>query len=557
MGKTEKEKVDFSNWTEAQQLSVMGAMDSLVWLHTNKIMLGGGQYSIKGHEYQMGLLEETANKQVCIKGAQMGITEVWVLKTLHGMIHGIYPSGSLYLFPTQNDVGDFSKSRFDPLIDANPSIGAYVISTDSQHIKKVGNGFLYLRGARATKAIGGEKKSSASLKSIPVDRIVFDERDEMADEMVTLAEERVSHSHIKDLMYLGTPTIPDFGVDQIYQDSDQRVWMLECKACGEETCLELEFPDCIHQDQSTGRFYRACKKCGREIFSRHGTWRALFPDRAKDMVGWWISQLNSVYIDPGIILNLYNNPPHGDLSEIMNSKLGRAYVAAENRLSANLVWGCCGPTPMKFSHDGPCFMGVDVGKKLNVIIGVRKTRQLLKLIKICEVDDFNDLHELAMKYNVSSCVIDYKPEIHKVREFQASEPYSVYACDYVERKTGSAAWDERDGMIKVNRTEICDATHELVINPGRLELPSKSKVMEDFVFQMCNIAKSLVDDPYGGKEYRYRSLGSSTKKPDHYRHAMNYALLASERSGIQSENEMVSRYFNRRRVRTATSWMGV
>ena len=252
-----------------------------------------------------------------------------------------------------------------------------------------------------------------------------------------------------------------------------------------------------------------------------------------------------------------NNPPHGDLSEVMNSKLGRAYVAAENRLTPNLVWGCCGPEPMRFEHDGPCYMGVDVGRKLNVIIGYRKTLQLMKILKVIEVDTFNDLHDLAMKFNVSSCVIDYKPEIHKVREFQTAEPYSVYACDYVERKTGSAAWDERDGMIKVNRTEICDATHELVINPGRLELPSKCAEMEKFVFQMCNIAKSLVDDPYGGKEYRYRSLGSSTKKPDHYRHALNFALLASERCGIKSEHEMVSRYFNRQHRNSATGWMAV
>jgi len=293
------------------------------------------------------------------------------------------------------------------------------------------------------------------------------------------------------------------------------------------------------------------------IHPRHGTWRALYPDRTKDLVGWWISQLNSMYIEPGHILDLYNNPPHGDLSEIMNSKLGRAYIAAENRLTPNLVWGCCGQSPMKLRHEGPCFMGIDVGKKLHVIIGVRKTQQLMKIVRICTVDSFNELHELAYKYNVTSCVIDYKPEVHKVREFQAAENFSIYACDYVERKTGSANWDERDGMIKVNRTEVCDATHELVINPGKLELPSRNNAMEDFVFQMCNIAKSLVDDAYGGKEYRYRPLGSTRKKPDHYRHAMNYALLASERCGIQSDNEIVSRYFKRRQGRSNTSWMGV
>ena len=546
--------IEIDDLDDKEKMQVVGAINPLFWVMSNKVKLGGAPFILKKHEYQQGIFECQDRVQVCIKGAQMGITEVWVLKTLHGLIHGRYPKGALYLFPTQNDVGDFSKARFDPLIDGNPCIGSYVQSTDSQFIKRVHEGFLYLRGARATKSIGGEKKSSAQLKSIPVDRIVFDERDEMNDDMVTLAEERVSHSDVQELMFLGTPTIPDIGVDAMYKLSTQNMWMIKCKGCGTETCLETEFPNCIHIDTKDGRRYRACMKCGREIFPSDGRWDAAFPDR--DIAGWWISQLNSMFIDPGKIIDLYENPPNGDLSEIMNSKLGRAYIAQENRLTQNLVWGTCSPDYMATRHDGPCFAGVDVGKKLHVVIGTRKTRELMKVLHVARIDSFNDLHELAHRFNVTSMVIDYKPEIHKVRDFQASERYAVYACDYVERKTGQATWDEKDGMVKVNRTEICDATHELVITPGRLEIPCRNKELEQFAFEMCNMAKKLEDDAYGGKVYRYRQLGNDISGPDHYRHAMNYALLAAERCGIESDSELVARYFKRRaRGRGATSWM--
>lgn len=544
---------DFQKLNEAEQIQLMGAIDPMVWIMANKIMLGGAPYEVKNHEYQMGLFECDDRVQVCIKGAQMGITEVWVLKTLHGMIHGRYPKGALYLFPTQNDVGDFSKSRFDPLIDNNPCIGAYVNSTDSQFIKRINEGFLFLRGARATKSIGGEKKSSASLKSIPVDRIVFDERDEMSDDMVTLAEERVSHSKVQELMFLGTPTIPDIGVDAMYKISTQNMWYIVCQSCGTETCLEVEFPNCIRVDIKTGKRYRACKKCGRELDPAKGHWVSAFPDR--DITGWWISQLNSKFIDPGKIVDLYENPPNGDMSEVMNSKLGRAYIAQENRLTQNLIWGRSSADYMATRSDGPCFCGVDVGKELNVVIGVRKTRELIKILKVARLDSFNDLHEINQRFNVACCVIDYKPEIHKVRDFQKQEPYQVYACDYVERRSGKPAWDEQDGMIKVNRTEICDATHDLVVSPGKLELPSRNKEMEIFAFQMCNIAKKLEDDPFGGKIYRYRQLGNDISGPDHYRHALNYALLASERVGTESDNQLVDKYFRQRMRRTGTSWM--
>jgi len=527
------------------------AMDPVAWLEFNKILLGGGPFQLKNHEYQIKILRENARRQCCIKGAQMGITEVWVLKTLHGMLYNKYKSGALYLFPTRDDVGDFSKSRFDPLIADNPVIGAKVHSTDSKNIKRIGRGFLYLRGARATKSISDTRKSSSQLKSIPVDRIVFDERDEMSDEMVTLAEERVSHSEVQEMMYLGTPTIPDYGIDAQFQGSDQRVWMIKCDHCGTETCLELEFPNCIEMNPKTERWYRACKHCHREIFPANGDWVPLYPDRSKDMVGWWISQLNSMYIDPGYILDLYNNPPNDDLSEVMNSKLGRAYTPAENRLDPSSVWACCTQDAMTYRHDGPTCMGVDVGKILNVVIAERPNRKSLKVVKVCEVTSFNDLHDLASRYNVRCTVIDYKPEIRKVREFQAAESHQVFACDYVERKTGQASWDERDGFVKVNRTEICDASHELVINPGRLSLPRRSHDMEKFVKQMCSIIKVLLEDKtVGNKEFRYQKTGD-----DHYRHAMNYCLLASERIGISSDKNLISTYFKRRR--SSHSWMGV
>jgi len=140
------------NLSEAQLAQLAHSVDCFSWVHDNKLELTGGPYSIEGHEYQLDWLQHDGREQCFIKGAQIGATECLVLRTLHGMIHGLYPQGALYLFPTTRDVGDFSKSRFDPLIDNNPFIGAYVHGaghkgTDAQNIKRIGRGFLYLRGA--------------------------------------------------------------------------------------------------------------------------------------------------------------------------------------------------------------------------------------------------------------------------------------------------------------------------------------------------------------------------------------------------------------------------
>jgi hypothetical protein len=99
-------------------------------------------------------------------------------------------------------------------------------------------------------------------------------------------------------------------------------------------------------------------------------------------------------------------------------------------------------------------------------------------------------------------------------------------------------WDEEKRVVKVNRTDICDATHDLVSSSGFLVLPRRSEELDLFAKQVCNAAKVLQEDQEtGSREYRYRKLGE-----DHYRHALNYFYLASKRIAVcESDKEAAIR----------------
>lgn len=535
--------------SQQELLAYLHAKSPFHWITDNNLQLGAGPWTLKNHEYQLGWLNCDAPQQCFIKGAQIGASEINVLKTLHGHIFGRFRQGSLYLFPTRDDVGDFAQTRFDPLISQNPFIGAFVQGTDRKNVKKVGRGHLYLRGARSTRTIGGTKKSSTQLKSISADRVVFDEFDEMEESMIELARYRISHSDVGELIYLGTPTIPGFGMDALYQKSDQRVWMVECKHCGKEASLDLEFPRSIRR-RLDGTAYRACVYCNGEVHPAHGRWDAQYPAMSKDLVGWWISQLNSIYVDPTDILNRYEDPPYGDLSEVMNSSLGRAYIPAENRLNPQDVYACCGQDPMLTKHEGPTCMGVDVGTYLHVVIAQRTTRKTLKIIHMGRVESFNDLHDLARDFNVKSAVLDLYPEKRKVVEFQKSENFSVFGCRYQDNRSAGIGWDERERVVVADRTEICDMSHEQIRDPGGLILPRRCQEVDQFVKEVCNMVKVLEEDAdTGSRIYRYKG-----RKPDHYRHALNYAILAAERIGTVSDSKIIKRFFANRKRRT---WMSV
>ena len=494
-----------------------------LWAYSNALKLQVGEFELARHEYLVDPMGSHSRRRLMMKGAQMGFTQVEVLISLHGMIHGFYPTGVLYLFPTDDDVSEFSKSRFNPLIASNPyHIGRFVRDTNAVNIKQIQDAYLYLHGARSTQRVGGLKKESPKLRSRAVDKLVFDELDLMDEEMIPLALERVSHSDVKEEVYLSTPTIPDFGIDRKYQESDQRIWIIKCPACGRDCCLELDFPDCVQFKNAIA--YRACKKCGHELHPRDGKWVPQAPS-IKDFEGYWISQLNSMYIDPGEILRLYENPPNGNLQEVYNSKLAQAYIGAENRLSLNDVYSCCGTHILETKDNGPCAMGVDVGRTLHVVIGKKPvdSNGRKKIVWMGEVKEFEDLVELGKRFEVKVGAIDYEPETRKAREFQKQAGFPVYLCDEMDKVRDSEAYNEHIQLKKVARTEICDMTNH-AIRRGMYILPRRCPQVEEYARQLSNMAKVLEEDEKKGtKTYRYRKLGA-----DHFFHATNFFEIACQ-----------------------------
>jgi hypothetical protein len=103
--------------------------------------------------------------------------------------------------------------------------------------------------------------------------------------------------------------------------------------------------------------------------------------------------------------------------------------------------------------------------------------------------------------------------------------------------------------VKVNRTEVCDATHKLVTDVGKLILPRSSSELEEYINQMCNIAKiKETNEKTQVSKFRYVKLN-----PDHYRHATNYMWLAAAKVGITREKGSVEPIS--RRSKKKLDWM--
>jgi len=510
--------------------------DAAIWAVDNKIKLAGEVFSFHHHEYQYDPLADQYKRTCDMKATQGGFTEIFVLRSLHGMIYGKYKKGVLYLFPTNDDVHDFSQSRFMPLISSNKNaIGKYVKSTNNASLKKIHDGHLYLRGARLSQTIKDDHRESSKLRGIPVDCVVFDEYDLMDEDVRLKAFGRMGHSLVQEEHFLSNPTVPDYGIGKMfYDESDQRHWFRRC-TCGEWTSAELSFPECI-KIRKDGTGYIGCNKCDSELKiypgEGRGEWVPACPDKTSHMVGRRWSKLTSIFHDPADILERYVNPPDGNLGDVCRLDLGIPYIAAEDRLRQSEVLSCCGYEMSPYNHVGPCAMGVDVGKKKHIIIGARTGKDKYEIYKRIVLSDWNDIHDIARKFNVKSAVVDIRPYEDSARSFQSSEPYKVWLCEYKETTPQGTNYNSHTGIVAVNRTEICDATHRLVTDEGRLTLPRLDDNMKEFAKQMCASYKVLEENKKTKVSiYRYKNAGA-----DHDRHALNYFLLAASGGKVATVN---------------------
>jgi len=117
--------------------------------------------------------EGGAPRQCSRKGSPDWNTETQSSNHVWAPFSHATPKAFLYLFPTINEVQDFSKGDRPLLADMRNA--EQVALRDSVSVKRVRKAMLYLRGARATGKIEGVKGTSSRLKSVPVDRVVFDD----------------------------------------------------------------------------------------------------------------------------------------------------------------------------------------------------------------------------------------------------------------------------------------------------------------------------------------------------------------------------------------------
>lgn len=492
-----------------------------------------GPFNFDHHPWTREMHDSEADFNVGQKAAQLGFTVVGMNRTFYKI--DIERVNCLYLLPTKTpDATDFSATRFDSLLEISPHLEKLFSDVKNVATKRAGSATLYIRGAN----------SRSGLKSIPCSFLVFDEYDEMNQANVPLALERMSGQLDKQAWAISTPTVPDFGINELFKNSSQEHFFFKCPSCSKQ--IQLEWPDSFEicgdhvNDPDIKKSRIRCNLCDatlkhedKEFFLKDGIW---VPQNeiVTDPRGFYINQLYSATIWPHELARAYFLSLSDAVSEqeFFNSKMGLPHVVEGAQVTTSLITSS---TKNHRKSDEPNFdnrlitMGVDVGRWLHFEIDqwiVKNYGNDINIMSDCKVlyegkvQEFEELDKLMRQWMVLQCVIDANPERRKAFDFAKRFEGYVKLCFYGKNLSGKQMQLGAPGehTVTVGRTSWLDMSLGRFHN-GTIFLPQD--VSTEYKAHIMDPIRVYEKDKTGNLIGRYIN-----RSDDHFAHARNYSEIA-------------------------------
>lgn len=451
------------------------------------------------------------------KPSQVGVTEFnltiasWAAAT-HYASRGVV----LYLLPTQEMADRISQARMTKAIQESPYLRQRAvpepgIARGPANVQRrtIGPGVIYFCGAEQETQFSG----------IDADLVILDEYDLMNEDVLSLAQARLRSSRSPRLLVTSTPTISDFGVSHLFALSDQRRYELCCPGCSE--WQEPRFPDSV----DCGSYSVICLHCQGPLDPlAPGRWLTAGPPDA-EIRGY---QLNRLTLP---------NPPLREMrlaldGAVPTSKetfyrqdLGQPFTSPEARLTPEVLNACIEPwrpeLPLKVY-----VMGIDVGRKLHVVIRGRKNERWY-LYAAFTADSFEQLEGCFTRYNIDCCVVDALPETREAKRFQQSHIGVVWLAQYTQQGI-EPEWSYGDGLVRAPRTLLLDEMLHRFREKTYVLPPDVHALAQGEYFRHLQAPVRITElDAWGHPVASYKH-----RQPDDFAHAEVYATLAAIRASL-------------------------
>jgi hypothetical protein len=459
------------------------------------------------------------------KSAQVGVSELLVNLALWAGDSGYAGRGNvLFLMPTQNQMDDFAQARIDRALQDSPYLRSRLQpepprrkGADSKRLKRVGPGYIYLRGADSRRQVA----------TVDADLVILDEFDQMEEGVLELARKRLGSSQRGLLRIASTPRLPESGVNALYLMSDQRRYFLPCRHCG------LEQPLTWDENVDLERAAVVCGACRKPMDVRaKGRWIAQTPGNER-VRGYHLSRLYSPWANLAEMIEASQATTPFAMQEFRNSDLAEPFVPPGGRLTLDVLDRCRRDYVMPDGCEEKTFMGIDVGIKLHVVIRqpVDEERIRSRAVFIGEVDTVAELSDLVRRYDVEGAIVDALPQQRLALEFAGKESEVRVGLAYYNRTDPGheSVWENGVQVYRINRTQALDEMFH-AFQTEAAEIPKNARVLGgrvrdglgEYYRQMMALSRVLEQNSVGNWVARYVDHG----KADHFAHAEAYCAVA-------------------------------
>lgn len=476
------------------------AATPLAWIIFNKMKTENQTpIEFKDHRFMIDFYADTCPDIVSRKSAQVGFSVAAILKSIHEAKYG--KLNIIYALPTNNVVQDFVKPKVNPLITSNAAIDA-IVSDDSVSLKKVGDRFIYFKGGF----------SDREAISISGDVLVIDEFDRMPDMgVVNTFDSRLQASKNPKRWRFSNPSQIGFGVDGLYNDSNQLHWFVKCHHCNHEWYMEWNAGDKAHFVNRDLGLYE-CGKCGKEISDedrRAGRWLARFPDRSRH--GYWFSQMMAPWVSAKRIVEQYEE---SNIEFFHNFVLGRAYTPTDMIVDRAAIIRACAPSAIMRSQVA---MGIDqdAGGQYYCLMTPQG------IFEHGYVDSWEKIEHIKLMYKA---IVVCDPNPYPTMPKQMAAKYTDwYNCYFKNLDTQSAImWKEKEQVVWADRTRVIDLRANEIVH-ARLLYRERPHELEDVIAHWNNLYRITEEESDGRIKSKW--IKKDGRQSD-YPFAETYARIA-------------------------------
>lgn len=488
-----------------QQQAQLEASSVLAWIVTNNFV---NEYNkpleFVNHRFLIDYMADDHPVIVTKKAAQIGMTVAETLKTIH--LCSYRGMNIAHTLQTSDVIKGFVAPKVNPIIQYNPKIKS-LLTVDSESLKQFGQGFAYYRGANA----------ESQAINITVDALLIDEYDRSNQRVVEMYQSRLDASEYKWRRYFSNPSAIGFGVDGLYNKSDQRHWMVT-HSCGHKSWMDFEQEGTSHYVDLERGIY-ACGDCGEAITNNeriNGEWVAKYPDR--DWHGYWVSQMMCPWISAE---NIIEKQANNSTEFFYNFVLGKAYTPTDLIVSRETILNACEP---KLIPKLQVAIGVDVGHTKHWVAGTPDG-----VFDMGSTISWEEIEKIFLMYSGAVMVIDAQPDFTIPKQLMEKYKGRVFICYYKQdtQNAGAVRFKEgKDyGVVHADRTKIFDLV-ATEINDRRMKFRMQPGLLEEYIRHWGNTFRTTVIDPKG---FERGVWTKDPSKPEHLAHATAYMRMALSR----------------------------